>query len=184
MDEKLEDLRYPIGREEEDRYAEKEYDEELKNELLNHVKYLPAQIEYSIQTLDEHQLNTQYRPGGWTISQLVHHVADSHINAYVRFRLGLTENNPVIKPYDQDAWATLQDVATTPGNISITLLHSLHTRWYNLMISLTEQDWKKTIFHPERKATLTLWDMLKSYSWHGRHHLAHIINLKERMEWK
>ena len=184
MAEELENLMYPIGREEEDRYADKEYHAEIKNELCNHIKYFPAQLEYTIQNLDEHQLNTEYRPGGWTVGRLVHHTADSHINAYVRFRLGLTEENPMIKPYDQDAWAVLPDVQTTPVNISVTLLHSLHTRWYNLLIALTDENWQKTIFHPERKATLTLWDLLKSYSWHCRHHLAHIANLRERMGWK
>ena len=177
------DLSFPIGRENEAEYYTSSFDEMVKAELLNDIKMLPAKLEYAIQDLDKHQLETPYRPGGWTVQQLIHHIADSHINAYVRFKLGLTEENPSIKPYDQEAWAELPDTKNLPVNISLTLLHSLHARWYQLMLDMVEDHWQRTIFHPARLQTLSLWDLLKSYSWHSRHHTAHITNLRERMKW-
>lgn len=177
------DLSFPLGKEDEAEYFNSPYDEAVKAELLHDIKMLPAKLEYAIQDLDAHQLDNPYRPGGWTVQQLIHHIADSHINAYVRFKLGLTEQNPTIKPYDQDAWAELPDTKNLPVNISLTLLHSLHARWYQLMFDLTEDQWQCTVYHPGRQQTLTLWDLLKSYSWHSRHHTAHITNLRERMKW-
>ncbi len=177
------ELCYPIGKEEEQEEYESEYREQLKTKLLNDIKMLPANMEYVIQNLDAAQLETPYRPGGWTVKQLIHHVADSHINAYTRFKLGLTEDNPTIKPYDQDAWATLSDTEKLPVNISLTLLQALHTRWYQLLYDLTESQWQRTIYHPERKVEITLWELLKSYAWHSRHHTAHITVLRERMKW-
>ncbi|MEO6289960.1 MAG: YfiT family bacillithiol transferase [Ginsengibacter sp.] len=177
------DLQYPIGKEDTAEYFSSPYSEEIKTELLHDIKMLPANLEYAIQDLDAHQLETIYRPGGWTIKQLIHHIADSHINAYTRFKLGLTENNPLIKPYDQDAWAQLPDTKNLPVNISLTLLHALHARWYQLMFDITPEQWQRTVYHPERQVTLTLWDLLKTYSWHSRHHRAHITNLRERMGW-
>lgn len=178
-----EDLSFPIGKENEAKYFSYLFDENIKDELLHDIKLLPANLEYAIQNLDEHELETAYRPGGWTIKQLIHHVADSHINAYIRFKLALTEQNPTIKPYDQDAWAGLSDTKNLPVNISLTLLHALHARWYQLMFEMTEDQWERTIYHPAREKILTLWDLLKSYSWHSRHHTAHITNLRERMRW-
>lgn len=184
MAEDVENLSYPIGREEAAKYFNSRFDENIKAELLNEIKVLPAMLEYAIQNLDASQLATPYRPGGWTVKQLIHHLADSHVNAYTRFKLGLTEENPTIKPYDQDAWAKLSDAEQLPINISLTLLHSLHLRWYQTLFPLSGSQWERTIFHPERKGTLTLWDMLKSYAWHSRHHTAHITRLRERMEWR
>ena len=177
------DLRYPIGKEEERDVYGRIYSDALKYELLNDIKVLPAMLEFAIQNLNADQLDTPYRPGGWTVHQLIHHIADSHINAYVRFKLALTEDNPVIKPYDQAAWAALPDTKNLPINISLTLLHALHARWYQLMYDMTEEQWQRTIYHPERKRSLTLWELLKSYSWHGLHHTAHITKLRERMKW-
>lgn len=177
------DLSFPIGKENEAEYFNTPYDERIKGELLLDIKMLPAKLEYAIQNLDEHQLETSYRPGGWTLKQLIHHIADSHVNAYTRFKLGLTEHNPTIKPYDQDAWASLPDTKNLPVNISLTLLHSLHARWYQLMFDMTEDEWQRTIYHPARQQALSLWDLLKSYSWHSRHHTAHITHLRERMKW-
>lgn len=177
------DLRYPIGKEEEQEEYKSEYDEQLKKELLENIKMLPSNLEYAIQNLDAAQLEIPYRPGGWTIKQLVHHVADSHINAYTRFKLGLTEDNPTIKPYDQEAWAKLSDTEKLPVNISLTLLHAIHARWCQLMGDLDESQWQRTIYHPERKVKITLWQLLKSYAWHSRHHTAHITTLRERMKW-
>ncbi len=182
MDE-VDQLRYPIGKETEQPEYSTGFDEQLKIQLLSDIKMLPSNLEFAIQNLDAAQLDTPYRPGGWTVKQLIHHVADSHINAYTRFKLGLTEENPVIKPYEQEAWANLSDTQKLPVNISLTLLHALHVRWHQLMVDMTESQWQRTVYHPERKSSITLWNLLKSYSWHGRHHTAHINQLRERMKW-
>ena len=176
-------LSYPIGLEEESNVYNDIYGDALKFKLLNDIKMLPSVLESAVQNLNTEQLQTSYRPGGWTVHQLIHHVADSHINAFIRFKLALTEDNPVIKPYDQEAWATLTDTINLPINISLTLLHALHARWYQLMKDMTEDEWQRTIYHPERKRKLTLWELLKSYSWHSLHHTAHITRLRERMKW-
>ena len=172
------DPRYPIGE-----YEPKEYSEEQKEAWLTDILFLPRHLEYAIINLDEAQLNTPYREGGWTVKELVHHVADSHINAYVRFKCGLTENNPTIKPYDEQAWAKMSDTQNLPINISLTLLHALHARWYDILKHATREDWNRTVVHPEHGKQFTLWYLLGSYAWHGRHHTAHIITLRERMGW-
>lgn len=178
-----EKIRYPIGKENEQEECGIEFSEQLKSSLIDEIKMLPSSLEYAIQNLDAAQLQTPYRPGGWTVHQLVHHIADSHINAYTRFKLGLTEDNPVVKPYDQDAWANLSDTKKLPVNISVTLLHALHARWCQCMDDMDETQWQRTIYHPERKVEITLWELLKSYAWHGKHHTAHILKLRERMGW-
>src|SRR5581483_1741341 len=124
MDTAIDSLRYPIGK-----YAPQPFSVEQKEKWLLDLKFLPNELEMAIENLDEAQLDTPYREEGWTVRQLVHHVADSHINAYVRFKLGLTENNPPIKPYEEKGWALLNDVKTVPINVSLTLLHALHQRW-------------------------------------------------------
>lgn len=172
------DQRYPIGRFEAVPYSDKE-----KEALLADILFLPRKLEYAIINLDESQLNTPYRDGGWTVKQVIHHVADSHMNAYIRFKLGLTEDQPVIKPYDEGKWALLHDVEHVPVNISLTLLHALHTRWYDLLKHFETADWERTVIHPEHQKIFTLWDLLGSYAWHGRHHTAHINTLRERMGW-
>jgi len=172
------DLRYPIGK-----YEPQPFSEKQKEEWLTDLKFLPQLLENSIVNLDEAQLQTPYREGGWTVQQLVHHVADSHMNAYIRFKLGLTENNPTICPYQEGLWAELNDVQNIPINISLTLLYALHTRWYTAISDLTLQDWQRTVFHPEHKKELTLWFLLGMYAWHGKHHSAHITKLRERNHW-
>jgi len=172
------DLRYPVGK-----YLPQAYSEELKEQWLSDVKFLPHAIENAVHNLDEQQLQTPYREGGWTVHQLVHHVADSHMNAYLRFKQGYVEDNPTIKPYDEKMWANLTDVKNLPVNISITLLHALHQRWYEFLSHFTETDWQRTLFHPEHKKQFTLWHMLGLYAWHSRHHVAHITALRERMKW-
>ncbi|MBX2924308.1 MAG: putative metal-dependent hydrolase [Chitinophagaceae bacterium] len=172
------DPKYPIGH-----YSPEPFSLSARENRLAEIKYLPQWLENALLNLDEAQLRTPYREGGWSIQQLVHHVADSHINAYCRFRLGLTESNPVIRPYDEKSWAELYDVTHLPVNISITLLHTLHARWYALLESLTEADWHRTVYHPGQAKTLTLWYLLGSYAWHGKHHTAHITKLRERMSW-
>ena len=136
MENEEENLRYPFGKEEDRDVYSRVYSDALKHELLNDIKMLSVMLEFAVQNLNVAQLDTPYRPGGWTVHQLIHHIADSHINAYVRFKLALTEDHPVIKPYDQDAWAALPDTKNLPINISLTLLHALHARWYQLMYDI------------------------------------------------
>ncbi|MHA4847276.1 YfiT family bacillithiol transferase [Flavitalea antarctica] len=172
------DPRYPIGK-----YMEKPFSEVQRKQWLSDIRYLPGQIEHSIQNLDEAQLDTPYREGGWTIRQVVHHVADSHMNAYIRFKLGLTENNPTIKPYEEALWAELADTKTVPINVSLTLLHALHLRWVAVLEAMSDTDFTKTVFHPEKKQDLTLWNLFGSYAWHGKHHVAHITTLRKQKNW-
>ncbi|WP_205511395.1 YfiT family bacillithiol transferase [Longitalea arenae] len=172
------DLRYPIGK-----YEPQPFSDRQKRTWLQDIQFLPGMLEIAIENLDEKQLNTPYRDGGWTVKQVVHHVADSHINAYTRIKLGLTENNPVIKPYEEALWADLADVNAVPINISITLLYALHTRWHAAMLNLPAEAWNRTVFHPEHKKEMSLYYLLGSYAWHGKHHVAHITSLRERMGW-
>ncbi|MFY7900186.1 MAG: YfiT family bacillithiol transferase [Chitinophagaceae bacterium] len=174
----MEDLRYPIGK-----YIPQPFSHEQKEQWLLDIHFLPKAVELAIENLDMAQLQTPYRPGGWTLVQLVHHIADSHLNAYARFKLGLTEENPTIKPYDENAWAILADVETVPINVSITLLHALHERWYIAIKDLTEEQWQRTVVHPEHGKTMTLYFLLGMYAWHSKHHTAHITSLKERNRW-
>jgi uncharacterized damage-inducible protein DinB len=173
------DLRYPIGD-----YEPQPFSEQQKREWIQDIQFLPGLIEQAIENLDTAQLNTPYRDGGWTVKQVVHHVADSHMNAYIRFKLGLTEDNPTIKPYEENDWAKLDDVESVPVNISITLLYALHTRWQAAIRALDADTWqKRTVFHPASQKQMTLWHLLGMYAWHGKHHVAHITSLRERMGW-
>lgn len=171
-------LQYPIGT-----YAPQPFRESLKEEWLADINFLPQRLEASLHDLDEAQLQTPYREGGWTVHQLVHHIADSHINAYCRFKLGFTEDNATIRTYEEKLWAQTADVQHLPVNISVTLLFALHQRWHFFLKNFSESDWQKSIYHPEHKKTFTLWHLLGMYSWHGRHHVAHITSLRERMRW-
>ncbi len=175
-------LKYPIGTFTDQDFAKAPFDELLRDQLLIEIKVLPSALEMTVLNLDEHQLQTCYRPGGWTVNQLVHHVADSHMNAYTRCKLALTEENPAIKPYDQDGWAALPD-SDLPINISLTLLHALHERWYAILKNLSDSEWKKTFYHPEQKMNYSIWEVLKVYVWHGKHHVAHIMQLRNRNNW-
>ena len=175
----MEDLKYPIGK-----YIVQPFSEKLWKQWLNDIKFLPQHLETAILDLDEAQLQIPYREGGWTVHQLVHHVADSHMNAYIRFKLGLTEDNPAIKPYNEKLWAEFSDVQKLPINISLTLLHALHLRWYETLKYVTDEQWNnRTVFHPEHKKTMRLWFLLGLYAWHGKHHVAHITSLREKMGW-
>lgn len=174
----MEDLRYPIGK-----YIPQPFSTEQLSKWILDIRYLPNHLENAVLNLDEHQLETAYRPEGWTVKQLVHHVADSHMNAYIRFKLGLTENNPVIKPYDEAEWAKLNDTKNLPINISITLLFALHARWVAVLENIKEEEWSRSVFHPEQNKEITLWHLLGMYAWHGLHHTAHITKLRERMSW-
>lgn len=173
------DVRYPIGK-----FEPEPYSHERRKRWINDIRFFPNELEIAIQNLDEQQFDTPYREGGWSVKQLVHHIADSHINAYVRFKLALTEDNPTIKPYEEADWAKLPDTLQVPVNISVTLLHALHRRWTAINENISEDQFlNRTVFHPEHKKQITLWHLLGMYSWHGRHHLAHIEKLKEHKGW-
>ena len=174
----MEDLRYPIGR-----YTAQPFSEKLREEWLIDIQFLPQHLENAVQNLDAAQLDTAYREGGWTVKQVVHHVADSHMNSLIRFKLGLTEDNPTIKPYDENEWVKLADTQNLPVNVSLTLLHALHIRLHELLKNMSRTDLDRTLFHPEPKKEFTLWEFLGLYAWHGRHHTAHITSLRERMGW-
>ena len=172
------DLRYPIGK-----YETQPYSDKQKENWLNDIKFLPQSLENALLNLNEAQQQTPYREGGWTVSQLVHHVADSHMNAYCRFKLGLTESNPTIRPYEEKLWAELSDTHNLPANISITLLFALHSRWYELLKNMKPEEWDRPVVHPEHNKQMTLWYLLGMYAWHSRHHTAHITLLRERNGW-
>lgn len=170
---------YPVGKfrpEGQLNYAQREH-------MIGEINEAPARLRAAVEGLSDAQLDTPYREGGWTVRQVVHHLADSHLNAYIRFRLALTEQNPTIKPYDQTRWAELADACTAPVKLSLELFESLHQRFVILLKSLQAADFAKTINHPER-GVMTLDHNLAMYAWHGRHHVAHITSLRERMGWK
>ena len=172
------DPRFPIGK-----YEPQPFSAKQKADWINDIKFLPAGIENAITNLDAAQIETPYRDGGWTVKQLIHHVADSHMNAYIRFKLGLTEENPTIRPYDQELWSKMVDSENIPVNVSVTLLHALHRRWHEILLNIKDEDFNRTVYHPEYKKEMTLWYLLGMYAWHSRHHTAHITSLRERMKW-
>jgi uncharacterized damage-inducible protein DinB len=172
------DPRFPVGQ-----YTPQPFSETQKEAWLADIKFLPKALEHAVRNLNEQQLQTPYREGGWTVNQVVHHVADSHMNSYIRFKLGYTEESPAISPYEQELWAETSDVKNLPINISITLLYALHQRWYEFLTHLSDEDWQRTVYHPEQKKKISLWFLLGLYAWHSRHHVAHITSLRERMGW-
>jgi hypothetical protein len=179
MDETLEQLRYPIGR----YTTPAQHTPELLKSWIADIEMLPNILEASIENLDAHQLKTPYRPDGWNVEEVVHHVADSHLNAYIRLKLALTEDNPTIKPYREHLWAMLPDVINVPVNVSITFLHALTRRWVCLLDNMRPEEWERTYFHPEHNRSVPLWDMTAMYAWHGKHHAEHILNLRRSMNW-
>jgi uncharacterized damage-inducible protein DinB len=172
------DLRFPIGK---FQYSGS-VSESQRKRLIDEIAATPAQLRDAVRGLSPDQLDTPYREGGWTVRQVVHHVPDSHLNSYVRFKLALTEDEPTIKGYDEGRWAQLADTRTTPVEISLSLLESLHQRWTNLLRSLSGSEWKRTFRHPER-GLMTLDETLAMYAWHGKHHVAHITRLREAKGW-
>jgi uncharacterized damage-inducible protein DinB len=174
----MSDPRYPVGQFE--RRDALSYDERVA--MIAHIAETPARMRTAIAGLTEEQFETPYREGGWTVRQVVHHVPDSHLNSYVRFKLALTEKQPTIKAYDEAAWANLPDSRDTPIETSLTLLESLHDRWTRLLRAMTADDFRRTLTHPE-SGVMSLDAMLGLYAWHGRHHVAHITTLRERMGW-
>jgi DinB superfamily len=173
----MSDPRYPIGK-----FAYVgPLTAEQKKQCLDEIEKTPARLRTAVKDLSEAHLDTPYRDGGWTVRQVVHHVPESHMNSYIRFKLALTEDNPTIKPYMENLWAELPD-AKGPIENSLVLLESLHRRWMPLLRSLSDAQWKRTFQHPEL-GPMTLEKNLALYSWHGRHHVAHVTSLRERMNW-
>lgn len=174
-----EDLRFPIGHAD----LKPELTDAERADALGAISVCPAQFREAVTGLTSEQLDTPYRPGGWTVRQLAHHVPDSHMNAYVRFKLALTENEPTIKPYEEARWAELADSKVTPVEVSLVLLEALHLRWMNVLRGMRPEDFRRHLRHPE-KGLLTLDQMLGLYAWHGAHHVAHVTSLRERMGWR
>jgi len=172
------DLRYPVG---EFRFPASVRAHELAT-FIDQIADTPARMRAAVAGLGDAELDTPYRPGGWTVRQLAHHVPDSHINSYMRFRLALTEDEPVIKPYEEGRWAELADARTMPVEPSLALLESLHARWVPLLRSLSDAEWKRRFRHPDL-GLVSLENNAALYAWHGRHHVAHITALRERMGW-
>jgi uncharacterized damage-inducible protein DinB len=171
------DMKYPIGK--------FQFNGEITNSItkdwINEIESLPRLLRDTVKDLDNEQLDTPYRSGGWTVRQVIHHLADSHMNAYVRFKLALTEEKPVIKPYDETKWSELSDYKL-PIDISLSLLEALHQRWTILLHSLSLADMEKTFFHPN-SGEVSVGENIGIYAWHGRHHLAHITSLCNRKGW-
>ena len=175
----MENLKYPVGRFQFD----KDVTPETRNACIREIAELPHMARRAVNGLSPAQLDTPYRDGGWTVRQVVHHLADSHMNSFTRFKLALTEGNPQIKPYDQNAWAATADAAKTDVALSLALLEGLHGRWAALLSSLTPADFARTFQHPE-SGLQTLERTLQMYAWHCRHHVAHITGLRERSGWR
>lgn len=172
------DLAYPIGR----FTRPDQVSPGQVRDAIARIAALPAAFRAAVGPLTEAQLATPYRPGGWTVRQLAHHVPDSHLNAYVRFKLALTEPEPTIRPYDQQAWAALPDTLGAPVGVSLDLLTALHARWVVLLEALTPEQWSRRFHHPET-GSQRLDQVVLHYAWHSDHHLAHVTRLRERMGW-
>jgi len=173
------DPRYPIGKfQKQERITDQQ-----RAELIQHIADAPSGLRSAVKGLDEGQLNTPYRDGGWTVKQVVHHLPDSHLNAYVRFKLALTENEPTVKTYHENLWAELSDARSAPIDTSLTLLETLHTRWVHFLRSLSPADFARKFNHPDH-GLMNLDYLVQLYAWHGRHHTSQITSLRERMGWK
>lgn len=156
--------------------------EQQRNQLITEIESTPGALRAALEGLSPQQLDTPYREGGWTVRQVAHHLPDSHVNAYVRFKLALTEDTPTIKTYAEDRWAELDDTRTTPVETTLALLDSLHARWVRLLRSMTPEEWKRSFRHPEL-GTVPLEKNVALYAWHGKHHVAHVTELRKRMGW-
>ena len=171
----IEKLRFPIGE-----YTAPELISEIQvKQWINEISLLPSQLRAATLQLSEDQLNTPYRPGGWTARQVIHHLADSHMNSYIRFKLAVTEENPTIRPYFEERWAECQEAKHADIEVSLKLLEALHKRWVLFLESLSAHDWDKTFYHPENKRTIALKEVVGLYAWHGKHHLNHILGVSQ-----
>jgi hypothetical protein len=171
------DLRYPIGR-----FSPVQTDAPVRRRLIADIAALPARLSEAAAGLDARQVDTSYRPGGWSVRQLVHHIADSHINAFVRLKLALTEDQPRISAYDEKAFATLAD-SRLPISVSLDLVRTLHGRWVAVYDAMSDADFGRVFIHPEYPEPLTLDWQVQMYAWHSRHHVAHITGLRQRERW-
>lgn len=173
------DIRYPIGH--------FTYGGDLSRAAIDasiaDIAVLPQQLRAAVARLNEAQLNTPYREGGWAPREVVHHIADSHMNAYVRFRLALTEDTPTIKPYDEAQWAKLADVKSVPAEVSLKLVEAMHARWVALLQAMSDADFERCYIHPDHNRTVSMREVIALYAWHGRHHTAHIKALREHNGW-
>lgn len=174
----MDELRYPTGR----FTRPDDLTVDQRRAAIETIATTPVQMRAAVRGLTDAQLDTPYRPGGWTVRQLVHHVPDSHANAYCRFKLALTEDTPTIKPYDEAAWALLDDTRTTPVETSLTMLDVLHDRWVRLLRAMSANDFARRLNHPEN-GMMNLDQLLALYAWHGPHHVAHVTKLRERAGW-
>jgi uncharacterized damage-inducible protein DinB len=174
----MSDLKYPVGKLE----IKPGTTHDQRQALIESIAQTPARLRAAIANLSTKQLDEPYRPDGWTVRQVVHHLSDSHLNGYTRFKLGLTEAEPTIKPYDENQWAMLEDGRYADPEISLDLLEALHKRWVIVLRSVPPEDFARTLNHPEI-GTLSLDGLMQDYEWHGRHHVAHITSLRERKGW-
>ena len=172
------DPRYPIG----PFHYEKPLTAAERRQAIAKIERTPAKMRAAVKGLRAKQFDTPYREGGWTVRQVVHHVPDSHLNAYTRLKLALTESEPTIKPYDEKGWANLADTRATPVETSLALLENLHQRWVKLWRSLKPADFERTLRHPEAGVRTVDW-LLALYSWHGDHHVGHVTGLRKKMGW-
>jgi len=179
QDNIIEKLKYPVGKFK----TPAEFSESNRHEAIEALRMLPLNLKAEIEELSEEQLDTPYRAGGWSVRQLMHHIADSHMNSFMRFKLALTEDNPTIKPYDQDGWVQMEESKILNPMISIKILEGIHERLVYILKRMSEEEFGRTLYHPEMKKNLSLDAMLALYGWHSRHHLAHITALKKRKAW-
>ena len=175
----LDQFRYPV----EKFTFNKDADEKEINLRISEIENMPAQLKIAVKGLSDAQLNTPYRDGGWTVRQVVHHLADSHMNAYVRFKLALTEDKPTIKPYEEKLWAEMDDAKNLSIDSSISILEPLHIRWVHMLKGIKGNEFERTVFHPESKREMSVKFLIALYAWHSNHHVAHVTQLKKRMNW-
>jgi hypothetical protein len=177
--EDIESHRYPIGKFK----AKENYTAQEIADNISVIEQLPAKLRVETSMLSDEQLDTAYRTNGWTIRQVVHHIADSHLNSYTRFKLALTEETPTIRPYHEDRWAELDEAKHAPVALSLNLIDALHKRWVLSLRNIPDAGFKREIYHPEAKKNYSLASFVHLYAWHSEHHLSHITSLKKRMGW-
>lgn len=176
----MEELKYPVGHYQKPNVFTKE----ILAEAISVIEQFPNKITQEVKDLNDEQLDTPYRPDGWTIRQVVHHCADSHINAFIRVKLALTENTPTVKPYAEALWAELADGKTLPVQPSLSIIENVHLRWVKVLKNMKDKDFDRSFIHPEKGKELSLHESTGMYAWHCNHHLAHITSLKKRKCWK
>lgn len=179
LDTTIDSLKFPIGK----FVFPMSYSSDYIEAWIRVIEGLPERLTQLVMGLNEAQLDTPYRPDGWTVRQVVHHLADSHMNSYFRFKLALTEETPTIRPYFEERWAELYDGKNAPVELSLQLIEALHKRWVYFLRKMSAEDWERRFFHPESKKEFTLKSILALYAWHSEHHFQHILQLKVRMNW-